>query len=737
MAEVGSLWVRLRGDTAGFDKAMAGVSKQLKATGDRMKDVGQGMSTNVTLPILAIGAGAIAAATQVEDAMATIRAGTGATGEDLAKLGEDFRAVFKRVPESAGEVSTAIADLNTRLGLSGEPLQQLTEQMLGLADLTGTQIAPLIASTTRVFGDWSVATADQSKTLDTLFKVSQSTGIGVDKLSDSLVQFGAPLRQMGFDLTESAALMGSWEKEGVNMEMVLGSLRIAMGEFARAGIPMRQGLDETMKRIKELGPGAEATALAMDIFGARAGPDMAAAILEGRFAVEELLAQIEASPETILAADAATETFAERMAVLRNQVTLAVEPIGVRLMDALMKIMPQVTALIDKIAGLAEKFANLSPQTQTTILKVVGLVAALGPLLSIIGTIITVFGSVVVVLGKVKIALVATKGFLLGTGAVAGGAAAKVGILSAALTFLKAKLLPLKVAFLAITAKVWIVIAVIAALAAGVYLVIKNWDAVTVFFANLWESAKKIFADAWEWIKDMFFRYHPIGLVITHWEKIKDFFAGLWESIKQIFVTTWEWIKDMFLRYHPIGLIITHWQTITTFFTTLWATVTSIFTTAWTTIRAAVQSGWAAIHGIFNGMVGSIRNALLGIVDAITSPFRRAQEVVSGITRTIANALQRINPFARSSPSLVDNVRAGVRAISAEYAKLENLQLPAVGAMIPQAAVASAATHMMAGTTYHGPLFTVQNMTVRSDADIENISRQLYRHIQSGAMARG
>ena len=40
-------------------------------------------------------------------------------------------------------------------------------------------------------------------------------------------------------------------------------------------------------------------------------------------------------------------------------------------------------------------------------------------------------------------------------------------------------------------------------------------------------------------------------------------------------------------------------------------------------------------------------------------------------------------------------------------------------------------------TVYQGPLFTVQNMSVRSEADIESISRQLYRHIQSGARAKG
>jgi hypothetical protein len=79
----------------------------------------------------------------------------------------------------------------------------------------------------------------------------------------------------------------------------MGSMRIAMGKFAKDGVPMRDGLDKTIETIQKLGPGAEATSLAMETFGARAGPDMAAAILEGRFEVGALLDDLASSTDTI------------------------------------------------------------------------------------------------------------------------------------------------------------------------------------------------------------------------------------------------------------------------------------------------------------------------------------------------------------------------------------------------------------------------------------------------------
>lgn len=494
MAEVGSLWVRLRGDTADFDKAMAGVTKKLGATGERMKEIGSGMTSSVTLPILAIGAGAIAAATEVEGAMAQIRASTGATGDELAALRDDFEAVAKKVPQDFMQVATAVGDLNTRLGLTGEPLRKLTEQMLELADLTKTQVEPLIASTTRVFGDWGVATDDQSKTLDTLYIISQKTGIQVDRLSESLVAYGAPLRSMGFTLEESAVLMGKWETEGVNMELVLGSLRIAMGHFAREGIPMREGLDDTIARIQELGPGAEATALAMEIFGARAGPDMAAAILEGRFEMDELMASVQASSETIMAAGLETETFADKLKILGREATFAIEPIGVRLMDALTNIMPQITNVINVVAGLADKFAALSPETQNTILTIVGLIAALGPAFMIIGKLITVISSIITFVAKFK----------------AGFAAVKLVLLVA-------------------TAKILIIIAVIAALAAGIYYLVTNWETVSATLKQIWEDisakATEIFESILQFLADT-------------WNTIREQAEGVWSGIIQYFTVT-------------------------------------------------------------------------------------------------------------------------------------------------------------------------------------------------------
>jgi phage-related minor tail protein len=374
---------------ARISSAFDGGVKGLTAFGKEATNLGKTLSVGLTAPIVGIGAAAIAAGVSIDDAFDALRSGTGATGEALTALEGSFRTVFKAVPNDAAAVATALADLNTRTGATGATLETLATQLLTLARLTGSEVAPLIASTTRLFGDWSVSTEQQAGSLDLLWRIAQSTGVGVDTLAQQLVQFGAPLRAVGIDLETSAALLGKWEKEGVNAELVMGSLRIAANHFSKEGVPLNEGLRDTIERIKGMASASEAGAAAAEVFGARAGTDMAAAIREGRFEVDDLLTSLRNSDETIMTAARATDGFAEKWAVVKNNLVLALEPLGTRLLGVLESLQPLLIRAAGAIASLSERFSNLSPLAQGIVLAVGGLAAAIGPALVVVGTLAT------------------------------------------------------------------------------------------------------------------------------------------------------------------------------------------------------------------------------------------------------------------------------------------------------------------------------------------------------------
>ena len=181
---------------------------------------------------LAVGIGAFKLGESFDEAFDTIRVGTGATGDALADLEDDFKEVFSSVPTTMDLASTAVADLNTRTGQTGEGLVDLAKQMLEMSRITGSDLAGNNETTTRLFGDWGVATDEQAGKLDKLFRASQASGVGISDLASSAVQFGAPLRNLGFTMDESIALFAKWNKEGVNTEAIFGGMKIAVGKFA-------------------------------------------------------------------------------------------------------------------------------------------------------------------------------------------------------------------------------------------------------------------------------------------------------------------------------------------------------------------------------------------------------------------------------------------------------------------------------------------------------------------------
>lgn len=283
----------------------------------------------------------------VDDAYDSIRIGTGKTGAALKGLQDDFKAVFRTVPADAATVSTAIATLNQRLGLTGKPLQSLAKDFVNLARLLKLDVGTAIAETTRLFGDWSIkGISAQREAMNALFRTTQQTGIGYDTLTQTVVQFGAPLRNLGFTFAESTAMLGKWEKEGVNITTVLAGMRFALKRFAAEGIDPQKGLAQAIDDIAKAKSRAAAMKLGGDIFGLRGASDVVAAIREGRFQYEDLMKSVAGGSDTIAKAAKDTDDWKEKLIILKNRAMVYLEP-------ALMGLMDGITSLADGIGKLA------------------------------------------------------------------------------------------------------------------------------------------------------------------------------------------------------------------------------------------------------------------------------------------------------------------------------------------------------------------------------------------------
>jgi hypothetical protein len=302
----------------------------------------------------------------IKEAYDLIAVETGAVGEELKGLQDDFDELFTRVPTNANDAAKAIGMMNTYLGLTDEALVSVSADLLEMTRLTGGDLQANGQAFARMMGDWDVPLEQASVKLDQVFVASQKTGIGTDRLMQLMVQFGAPMRQFGYSWETSAALLSKWEKEGVNTELVMGSLRIAAGKFARENIPLQDGLQKTFDDIKNAKDESTALAIAMDVFGARSGPDMAAAIRENRFEVQDLEDVLYDVRGNIQETAEATMDWGERWTLFKNRLADALGPAGMGLMGA-------VNTALAALEGILAR-----PDIQNGLMAIVDGIVALG-----------------------------------------------------------------------------------------------------------------------------------------------------------------------------------------------------------------------------------------------------------------------------------------------------------------------------------------------------------------------
>lgn len=383
--------------------------EKVKDFGGKVTSAGEQLS-KVSAGIAAVGAASVAAWEQIDEAYDTIAKGTGTTGTALEGLQKSFDNVFAKVPTDAAEAGSAIADINTRFGFTGEVLEDCTGKFIKFSEVNGIDVSTSIAKVSRYMGDAGIESEKYGEVLDQLTAASQASGIGMDKLTENLTKYGAPMRALGLTTEESIAIFAGWEKAGVNTEIAFAGMKKAIGTWGKEGKDATKEFKKTLNEIEKCPDIASATAKAIEVFGQKAGPDLADAIKGGRFEYEDFLDVIAKSGGQLEQTFQSTLDPIDDVKLSMQQLTKQGAELGGELLKT---ISPMITELIDKLKTLTTWFSGLSESQKEMVIKSALLVAALGPVLIVVGQIITGIGGLMTMfsgLGTAMVALSASGG---------------------------------------------------------------------------------------------------------------------------------------------------------------------------------------------------------------------------------------------------------------------------------------------------------------------------------------
>ena len=342
-------------------------------------------------------AGAVAVATKAlynlgaefDNAYDAIRIGTGATGEALEALKDDFKDVYGSVPTTMEDASKAISDYNTRLGLTGKELSELSKQAIAVSGLLEEDLGTTIETSSQAFQQWAIDAKDMGKQMDYIFKVSQSTGISFNELMLNMQQYGPQLQDMGYSFEEASAMIGQMEKAGVNTTEVLAAMKKAVGTLAKEGISASAGMQIYYEKIKNAQTAAEAAALANEVFGARAGSTMASAIRNGTMEIEAFTKALNDSNESIMGAMWNTADAAEKFGMLQQKFNLLIEPLASGIFDNVAELMPTISRLFERLSPVIEELVTeLLPLINALFTAFADVIEVLAPIISLLAKII-------------------------------------------------------------------------------------------------------------------------------------------------------------------------------------------------------------------------------------------------------------------------------------------------------------------------------------------------------------
>lgn len=393
-------------------------AEQVKEFGDKMSKVGEGLSKGVTAPIAAVGAASMAAFSEVDAGMDIIIAKTGASGDALADMQTRAENLATSIPTDFETAGTAIGEVNTRFGLMGDALEDVSGKFIQFAQVNGVDVNNSIDAVQKTMAAFNVDASQAGLVLDTLNAVGQATGISLDALEATLVTNSTALAEMGFNLAESAQFLGQLEVSGVDSSAVLAGLKKALQNATKEGKPMNEALQELQDNLVNAKSNTEAMQIATELFGAKAAPAMVKALQEGQISFSDFSASLADNAGNLETTFNDMLDPIDQTTILMNEVKLAGADLGATIQTAAQPILEK---LIETIRSLTERFRSLTPEQQETIVKIGAIVAAIGPALVIGGKVISMVGSVISVLGTVV-------GVLGGPLTIAIGAAVAVGV---------------------------------------------------------------------------------------------------------------------------------------------------------------------------------------------------------------------------------------------------------------------------------------------------------------------
>lgn len=660
--------------------------------------------------------------TAVEDAgkkMMVVSTAVAAAGVASAKMASDYEDSIAKVSTIADEsevsmsaMSTAIRELSDDTGVAATDIAENVYNAISAGQQTGDAVSFVSNATTLARAGF----AETGDALDILTTIMNAYGLEaeqVGEVSDMLIQ---TQNKGKTTVAELASSMGKAIPTANAMNVGLDQLTTAYTILTSKGIKTAESTTYINSMFNELGDSATDVG---EVINEKTGKSFQELMDDGEslgdtlqivkdyaeendIAFNELWSSSEAGKAAMSLLSDGVDSFNQRAGEMVNssgatkeafdkldttsyQTSIVIGQLKNTVIDLGQTILVMLAPVIEKVSKKVSEFSgwfsSLDQQSKEMIVKVGGMVVALGPLLIIIGKLIQGVAAGIGAIGKIQTAFTALSAKAAAAGTSLGAVAlpivaivAAIGLLVAAFTNLwkrngefKSNILgtwgELKAKFDEFTSGIVERINKLGFDFESVSEIIKAvWEELCNILAPVFEGAFSIIAAVFGTVMDVILGILDIfvGIFTGDWEQV-------WEGVKGIFLGVWNGIVGIFSAVGDtlVGLLDVicgwfgttwedTWNSIKEFFVNYWNEMVAFYTSIGSNIKNALTTAW---NNIVNFFTTGIPNFIGKVVEWIKQlPYQIGFIIGQIIGKVIQFGVDAVNWVTTNVPIIIDKI---------------------------------------------------------------------------------
>lgn len=526
-------------------------------------------------------------ARDLDKQMALFASHTGASADEVEKVRNTVKELYKVNEDSYEDIAATAEALHNNMGMTAGDIEKYAQSYMNYAKVTGQANVDAVGAIDDLGDAWGLSADEAVTAMDKVLVLNQKYGADVNDTQNALTKMAPAAKAAGYSMDEAASYLAMFAAAGIDSNT-------AATAFSKAlqAVESPEQLKTLVQDIQNTTDPFERAQKASELFGAKAGPQMAQALGEGSVSLEDFIREMEGASGAVSAAsDAYDDNFDTRMALLGKRFGGMATEIGERLLPIAERLlgwvedhMPEIEAVIsgvfDAITAAISWFSeNIMPALSEAMNSIWSIVQSVWPAIE--------------------------------------------GIITTAIDVIKG------------------VIDTIAALLRGDWA--GAWESFKGVISGVWDGIKGIVSGAWDAIKS------TVGGAIdavgsrlsTGWESIKTGVSGAWDTVKQKTSAAWDGVKST---------ISTTWNSIDSATGGSLSKMKSQIDTAWEGVRNGTVSKWDAMKTTVSSVAEAIRTTAStafetlktkvssiweGIKEAIQKPIQAAKDFVGNIIETI------------------------------------------------------------------------------------------------------